>query len=132
MVGFLGYFGGASAHAQLSAQQLRQQLASQGGKASQWNGPVQPPDGLAQQAHQHHIAERLPLCRRFTGGLLGAGEDGIAQILEPAQGGVFDGGFPEAHVIDVLGKILVVALVEGWSSAFQDIHDSAVNDWVFN
>ena len=61
------------------------------------NGRVQPLDGLAQAPDQHHVAKRVPLGRRFAGRDVRAVADRIAQFLEPGQGGVFDGGFVEAH-----------------------------------
>jgi hypothetical protein len=57
------------------------------------NGRVQPPDGLAQAPHQHHLAKRIPLRRRFTGRDVRPVPDRIAQLPEPFEGGVFDDGF---------------------------------------
>ncbi|MCP9840248.1 hypothetical protein KBY93_06310 [Synechococcus sp. J7-Johnson] len=61
------------------------------------DGRVELADGLAQPAHQHHIAERLPFRRRFTGGEIRAMAHRIAQLLEPAEGRLFDEGFVEGH-----------------------------------
>jgi len=61
------------------------------------NGGVEPLDGLAQTAHQHHLTERLSLRRRFAGSQLGASQHGVAQLLKPAEGGSFDVGFGKGH-----------------------------------
>ena len=61
------------------------------------NGGVEAAYGLAQTAHQHHIGERVPLRRWFTGGQLEAGEHRIVQLIKPAEGRRFDDGFGEGH-----------------------------------
>jgi len=53
------------------------------------NGRVQPPDGLAQAPHQHHLRKRLPLRGRFTGREVRPVPNRVAQIPEPRQAGVF-------------------------------------------
>ena len=58
--------------------------------------------------------------------------DRIAPLPEPCESGVFDGGFVEGHRLCQLGKVFVVALVEGRPRAFQNIYDSPVDYWVFN
>jgi len=68
------------------------------------NGRVQPPDRLAQAAHQHHIAERSPLRRRLTRREMRPVTDGVAQFPEPLQRGFFDMRFVEcAHGFPGLG-----------------------------
>ena len=52
-------------------------------------------DGVAQATHQHHVAKRIPLRRRFAGREVRPVPDRIAQLPEPVEGGVFDDGFVE-------------------------------------
>ena len=58
---------------------------------------VQPLDGLAQTPHQHHVAKALALRRGLAWCQVRPVRDRIAQLPEPSQGGVFDGGFVEGH-----------------------------------
>ena len=64
----------------------------------------------SQPTHQHQITERLPLRCWFTGGQLGDGEYGIAQLLEPAEGCLLDVGFAEGHLTGRLGPVIKSAL----------------------
>lgn len=77
------------AHAQHLAQSLLPRVLG--------NGRVQSPDCRAQAPHQHHVAKRSPLRRRFARRKLRAVPDRITQLAEPFKGGVFDDGFVEAH-----------------------------------
>ena len=45
----------------------------------------------------HRFSKRIRLPRRFTGRELRPVPDGIAQLPEPRQGGVFEDGFVEAY-----------------------------------
>lgn len=65
-------------------------------------------DGLAQPSHQHLIAVRPLLRRRFPGVKLGAGEHGVAKLLEAAKGRLFDDGMDSARIM--LYLILSAAL----------------------
>src|SRR5450631_319329 len=60
---------------------------------------VQALDGRAQAAHEDHVREAAPLRGSFARRQIGAVGDRIAQIAEPSQGGIFDGGFVEGHAI---------------------------------
>ena len=90
------------------------------------------PDDIPQHFYQHHITESVPRRGRFAWGHLSARKHGTAQLVEPVKGRFFDDRFVEGHVTYDLGKIFVVALVEGWPSAFQDVHDSPINGGILN
>ena len=58
---------------------------------------IQPPQGIPQSRHQHHLAKRIALRRRFARSHLRAVAYRITKLPEPRQGGVFDDGFGEVH-----------------------------------
>ena len=76
-------------HAQHFAQRLLARLFR--------NLRIQPRHRRPQSSDQHHLSERIPLRRRLAGREMRPMSDRIAQLPEPAERGIFDGGFVEAH-----------------------------------
>ena len=56
---------------------------------------VKPFQGRSKAIREHDLPEVRTLSRRLAWGDLRPLEDGIAQTLEPVEGGVFDGGFAD-------------------------------------
>ena len=63
-----------------------------------WQVGVEAYERLAQAAFQHHVAvvRIAALGAEHAGRDVGAVEDGVAECLQPGEGGVFDDGFGEA------------------------------------
>jgi hypothetical protein len=58
---------------------------------------VQAADGDAQASRQDDFGKRISLGVWFTGCKISSVPDGVVELFEPFERGVFDGGFVEGH-----------------------------------
>ena len=58
---------------------------------------VQAADGDAQASRQDDFGKRISLGVWFTGCKISSVPDGVVELFEPFERGVFDGGFVEVH-----------------------------------